>query len=113
MDHRRYVVVTVANGTRPGASRVSVKLTPKGGRNAIEGWRLDARGEHVLKARVAAAPENGKANDALIALIANALDIGTSKVRIVSGVSSRTKTIEIEAEKTLIATRLGQAGRHG
>jgi uncharacterized protein YggU (UPF0235/DUF167 family) len=113
MDHRRYVVVTVANGRRPGASRVSVTLTPKGGRNAIEGWRMDVRGKRVLKARVAAAPENGKANAALIALIANALDIGTSKVRIVSGMSSRTKTIEIEAAEAVIAVRLGQAGRHG
>lgn len=105
--------MTLANGRRPGASRFSVKLTPKSGRNAIEGWRMDGSGKHVLKARVAAAPENGKANDALIALLADALDIGTSKVRIVSGMSSRTKTIEVEAAETLIAARLGQAGRHG
>ena len=92
-----------------GIVRFSVKLTPKGGRDAIEGWRNSDDGKRVLKARVAAPPEDGKANAALLALIAKALDIGKSKVRIVSGLSSRLKIIEVEGDASLVTARLSRA----
>jgi uncharacterized protein YggU (UPF0235/DUF167 family) len=113
MDRWRYVVVTGTKDRRPGALRFSVRLTPKGGHNAIEGWRMDAGGKRVLKARVAAAPEEGRANRALVALIADALHIGTSKVRIVGGSASRMKTVEVEGESSLMAARLDRAGGKG
>jgi uncharacterized protein len=105
--------VTGTKDRRPWALRFSVRLTPKGGRDAIEGWRMDAGGKRVLKARVAAAPEDGKANTALVTLIADALDVGTSKVRIVTGSTSRTKTVEVEGESSLMAARLDRAGGNG
>jgi uncharacterized protein len=74
---------------------------------------MDAGGKRVLKARVAAAAEDGKANTALVALIADALDVGTSKVRIVGGGASRTKTVEVEGESSLMAARLDRAGGNG
>ena len=72
-------------------ARVTVRLTPKAGRTGIDGWA----GE-VLRARVAAAPVDGGANDALVKLIAKALHIAPSRVAIVSGGTSRTKIVEIE-----------------
>jgi len=48
------------------AMRFRVRLTPKGGRDAIEGWWTDGAGRAALKARVAAPPEDGKANTALM-----------------------------------------------
>jgi uncharacterized protein (TIGR00251 family) len=76
----------------PGVTaRVTVHLIPKGGRSSIDGW--DGQ---VLRARVAAAAVDGKANDALVKLLAKALHIAPSRVEIVAGGSSRTKIVEIE-----------------
>ena len=81
--------------------RFYVRLTPKGGRDAIEGWSTDTAGKQVLKARVSAPPEDGKANAALIALIARALDVKKASIKIVSGESSRMKLIEVSGDETL------------
>jgi uncharacterized protein (TIGR00251 family) len=83
-----------------GSQKVSfsVRLTPKGGRDAIEGWIQGPDGKRYLKARVSAPPFEGQANEALIRLIAKALGVGKTKVRIVSGGTSRMKTIEAETE---------------
>ena len=76
--------------------RFAVRLTPKGGRDCVEGWTLEPDGKRTLKARVAAPPEDGKANEALIRLLAKTLNLGKSKVRIVQGAASRLKMIEVE-----------------
>jgi uncharacterized protein (TIGR00251 family) len=64
----------------PGASRSAVV-----GRHGA-GWKI----------RVAAAPEDGKANDAVVRLLAETLALPTRDVRIVSGMSSRDKTVALE-----------------
>jgi uncharacterized protein (TIGR00251 family) len=87
--------------------RFAVRLTPKGGRDCVQGWALESDGRRYLKARVSAPPEDGKANEALIRLLAKTLSIGKSKVRIVSGASSRLKMIEVEcslSELSLLET---------
>ena len=80
-----------------------MRLTPRGGRNAIEGWAEGPDGKRYLKARVAAPPEDGKANEALVRLIAKALDVAKTRVRIVSGAASRMKTVEAETDLPLPA----------
>ena len=90
------------------AMRFRVRLTPKGGRDAIDGWWTDAAGR-ALKARVAAPPEDGKANAALIGLLARTLDVRKSDVRIASGASSRVKMIEVAGDDRLLAARLAKA----
>ena len=72
--------------------RLTVRLTPRGGRDRIEGWAVDADGRAHLKVRVAAPPVDGAANDALVRLIAKALGRPASAVRIVSGDTARTQT---------------------
>ncbi len=72
-----------------------MRLTPRGGRDAIDGWQGD-----VLRVRVSAPPADGKANDALLRLLAKALGVPPSRLSIVSGASSRTKVVEA-AEMTL------------
>jgi uncharacterized protein len=91
--------------------RIRVRLTPKGGHDAIEGWWTDAAGKRALKARVAAPPEDGKANAALVTLLARALDIRASRVRIASGAASRLKMIDVEGDEALIAEKLARATR--
>ena len=91
--------------------RLRVRLTPKGGRDAIEGWWSDSEGREALKARVAAPPEDGKANIALIGLLARVLEVKKSEVRIASGVSSRLKTIEIDGDERVLSARLDQVAK--
>jgi uncharacterized protein (TIGR00251 family) len=76
--------------------KLAVRLTPRGGRDAIEGFGEDETGRPVLKARVAAPPVEGEANAALVKLVAKALGLPRSAVRIASGETARTKVLEIE-----------------
>lgn len=90
------------------ALRFRVRLTPKGGRDRIEGWWTDSAGQKALKARVAAPPEDGKANTALINLLARALDVKKADVRIASGETSRLKTIDVDGDEKVLSARLLQ-----
>ena len=91
--------------------RFRVRLTPKGGRDAIEGWWTDAAGRPALKARVAAPPEDGKANAALIGLLARALEVKKADVRIASGETSRLKVIDVDGDDAHLQARLEQASK--
>ncbi|MDP3491200.1 MAG: DUF167 family protein [Phenylobacterium sp.] len=75
--------------------RLAVRLTPRGGRDAADGWGQDGEGRAYLKVRVSAAPVDGAANDALIAFLAKTLRWPRSGVRIVSGETARLKLVEI------------------
>ncbi len=74
-----------------------LRLTPKGGRDAVDGWSAGADGAELLKARVASPPEDGKANAALIALLAKTLAVPKTTIAIVAGETSRIKTIHLAA----------------
>lgn len=76
--------------------RLTVRVTPRGGRDAIEGWALDAAGKPMLRVRVAAAAAEGQANAAVIALLAKALGRPRSAVRLVRGETARVKQVEAE-----------------
>ncbi|MCJ2060356.1 DUF167 domain-containing protein [Methylobacterium sp. J-048] len=75
--------------------RLTVRLTPRGGRDAVEGWIRDADGAPCLKVRVAAPPVDGAANTALERLIAGSLRIAAGAVQIVAGHQGRVKRLEI------------------
>jgi uncharacterized protein YggU (UPF0235/DUF167 family) len=60
----------------------------------------------VLKARVRAVPESGKANDALVRLIAGTLQVAKSAVTVKSGAAGRTKTIAVTGDAKVMADRL-------
>jgi uncharacterized protein YggU (UPF0235/DUF167 family) len=100
----------VAGQARSTVLCFAVRLTPKGGRDAVEGWAQGADGQRYLRARVAVAPEDGKANQALIVLLARALGVPKSKLRIVSGSASRLKMIEMDGEGDALAARLEALG---
>lgn len=74
-----------------------VRLTPKANRDEIVGFE-DHAGERVLKARVRALPEAGRANAALENLIARWLKLPPSSVRVAQGIKSRLKQVAIEGD---------------
>ncbi len=85
-----------------------MRLTPRGGADRIDGWARDVEGRPYLKARTAAPPTDGRANQALERLIARALDLAPSKVQIAQGASARVKTLVIEgADEAQVRARLG------
>ena len=73
-------------------------MQPRASRNAIEvdGERPDVKPGAKIMVRVTAAPEGGKANDAVVALLAKRLRVPRRSVRIVRGHKSRNKRIRIE-----------------
>ena len=79
----------------PEGLLVSCRLTPKGGRDAIDGIAVLADGMAVLACRVRAAPEDGRANEALCRLIAAASGVAASKVRVAAGAKARLKQMAI------------------
>ena len=86
---------------------VTLRLTPKGGRDEIGGVEILADGRAVVKARVRAAPTEGQANAALILLLARTLDVPRSKVTLAAGESARIKRIAIAGDGKALAARLG------
>jgi uncharacterized protein (TIGR00251 family) len=78
--------------------RLSIKLTPNGGRNAIDGIETDAEGNAFLKARVSAVPEDGKANKALITLLSKKLRVPKSSISFISGETARKKILRIDGD---------------
>jgi uncharacterized protein YggU (UPF0235/DUF167 family) len=75
--------------------RLAVRLTPRGGRDAIDGWAVDGEGRPYLKVRVTAPPVEGAANAALLAFLAKSLGVPKSSLSIASGAGARLKLIEI------------------
>lgn len=90
---------------------IAVRLTPKSGRDAVDGVE-EFGGDPVLKARVRAVPENGKANTALESLIADWLDVPRSTVSVAHGSKARIKIVAVDGNaivlSALIATRLAE-----
>lgn len=83
---------------------LAVRLTPKGGRDAVDGIDHLADGSTVLKVRVRAPPSEGEANAALTRLVARAVGVPPRDVTIVGGVSARVKRLAISGDSpTLIA----------
>ncbi len=71
--------------------RLNLKVVPGSSRDEIVGWLGDS-----LKVKVKAPPEKGRANEAVIALLADRLGIDASSIAIVSGHGSPAKVVDIE-----------------
>jgi uncharacterized protein (TIGR00251 family) len=91
---------------------LAVRLTPKGGRDLIEGIEQLADGRSVLKVRVRAAPSDGAANTALIKVIAAALDTAPRNVTLTAGTTARIKRIKIAGDGAALAATLGAVVEH-
>jgi uncharacterized protein YggU (UPF0235/DUF167 family) len=86
--------------------RLAVRLTPRGGREAIDGWAVDGDGRPFLK--VAAPPVEGAANAALLALLAKTLGVPRSSLSIASGAGARLKLVDLgDCDALSLARALG------
>lgn len=85
---------------------ITVRLTPRGGRDAIDGIERLAHGRSVVKARVRAAPNAGEANAALVALLAKTLGVAARDVTLIAGTSARIKRIKIRGPGAPLAAVL-------
>ena len=86
--------------------RLAIRLTPNAGRDSLDGIEADGEGGTLLKARVTAVPEKGKANKALILLVADSLRIPKSSVSLVSGETARKKILRIDGDPEDLARKL-------
>jgi len=73
------------------ASRISIYVQPRASKTAVAGMH-----DGCVKVRLAAPPVDGAANAALIEFVAERLGLAKSRVRIVSGQTSRRKVVEVD-----------------
>jgi len=86
---------------------LAVRVTPRSSKPGISGWRTGADGREELEIRVAEAPADGAANDAVVKLLAKALGLSRSELSIISGSTSRHKRIAIPFGLEEARRRLG------
>lgn len=96
-----------------GGLVLHVRLTPKGGRDAIDGIETMSDGRSVLKVRVRAVPSEGEANAALCKLIAKSLRVPTRDVTLAAGATSRVKRLEIAGDGAALMAQLKAAVQNG
>src|SRR3979409_667072 len=85
---------------------IALRVTPRGGRDEIDGVETLANGRSVVKVRVRAIAEGGEANRAVTELIAKALGVPKAKVRILSDTTSRLKQIAVDGDPAKLGDSL-------
>jgi uncharacterized protein (TIGR00251 family) len=85
---------------------VALRVTPRGGRDDIDGLETLANGRTVVKVRVRAIADGGEANRAVTELLAKALGVPKARVRILSGTTSRLKQIAVDGDPVKLGEKL-------
>ena len=85
---------------------VALRVTPRGGRDEIDGLETLANGRTVVKMRVRAIAEGGEANRAVVELLAKALGVPKARVRVLSGATSRLKQIAVDGDPAKLGDAL-------
>ena len=95
--------------------RVALRVTPRAGRDRIEGITADADGKSILKLSVTAAPEDGKANAAVLKLLAKAWSVPRTALSVASGAAARRKIVHVAGDGPALARRINAwlGGQHG
>lgn len=91
---------------RSDGVRVSIKVTPRAAHGSIKGVETDARGDAYLAVRVAAPPENGKANAEAVRLLARRLGVANRDFRVVHGMSGRRKVLHLRGTPETLSAKL-------
>lgn len=94
----------------PDGLTLQVRVTPNASADRIEGVENRDDGTAVLRLRVRAVPDRGKANAAVAALLAKALGIPKSDITLTSGETSRLKTLTLSGERAALAAAIDALG---
>jgi uncharacterized protein (TIGR00251 family) len=86
--------------------RVAVLVSPRSAQDQVVGGVIEANGKQVLKIAVRAAPEGGKANDAVIEVLAKAVRLPRRDLALKSGAASRRKTVLVSGDPAQLLPRL-------
>ena len=97
------VATPVADGLR-----LAVRLTPRSSADRILGIARDDAGRAMLKVAVTAVPEDGRANAALVKLLARTLDLPRTTVSVVSGHTNRSKLVHLAGDPPDLLARLSR-----
>ena len=89
---------------------LSLRVTPNAGRDCLDGIEQRDDGTAVLRLRVSAVPDKGKANAAVLALLGKSLGIPKSSLTLVSGELSRFKTVRVVGDIDILVSRLSTLG---
>ena len=82
---------------------IALRVTPRGGRDGIDGIEQLSDGRSVLKVRVRAIADGGEANRAVLALLAKSLRVPKASVSLLSGTTSRLKQVAIAGDPARLA----------
>lgn len=93
--------MTLSPSTLPPKYRIKVKVVPRASRTEFAGWLGDR-----LKVRIAAAPEHGRANAALVSHLASVLKVPRRDIKLVSGLTAADKVVEIEGIDASMLSKL-------
>lgn len=86
--------------------RLTLRVTPKASRNAIAGLADTASGGKALKVTVTAVPEGGKANEAVVKLLAKAWKLPKTSLTVVAGATDRNKIVHVAGDPAELTRRL-------
>jgi uncharacterized protein (TIGR00251 family) len=102
MDHAERLILREDGET----TRLTVRVIPRAGRTGIDGVTEGG----ALRVRLTAPPVEGAANAALVALLADLLNLPKREIAIIRGAQSREKVVAVSAPAATVRTRLRDAG---
>lgn len=85
---------------------IALRVTPRGGRDSVDGIEQLSDGRNVLKVRVRAIADGGEANRAVLALLAKSLGVPKASVSLLSGATSRLKQVAVAGDPVKLAQAL-------
>ena len=98
--------MTVCWRRTPGGVLLDIKVQPGASKDIVGGVSLGSKGEPRLTVRVTAPPEDGRANKAALAILAEALGLPKSALSLASGEKARQKTVAIDADAEAVGARI-------
>jgi uncharacterized protein len=96
----------------PEGARVALRVTPRAASSRVQGIDVDGAGQAHLSVRVSAPPEAGKANAALIKLLARRWRMPQRDLEVVSGAGARRKVLQVRGSPDAVVARLRAIEAH-